>query len=70
MREENLTIEWNNPEFPDTDGRCRVTADGWKLNLYRGDQPELYDLRSDPGELTNRAADPAQRDRVRRSRTS
>ena len=27
-----------------------MAADGWKLNLYHGDTPELFDLNSDPGE--------------------
>ncbi len=65
-RKENITIEWNDPEFPTGEGRSRVTADGWKLNLYRDDRPELYDLNRDPGELSNLATDPAQKDRVRR----
>jgi arylsulfatase A-like enzyme len=65
-REENVSVEWNNPETPATDGRSRVSADGWKLNLYRDDRPELYHLVSDPGERVNRAQEPAQRERVRR----
>jgi arylsulfatase A-like enzyme len=65
-REENVSVEWNDPGQPATDGRSRVTADGWKLNLYRDDRPELYHLISDPGERVNRAQEPAQRERVRR----
>jgi arylsulfatase A-like enzyme len=65
-RDENITVEWNNPEFPAVDGRSRVTADGWKLNLYRDDAPELYDLNSDRGELKDLAGSAAQRERVKR----
>jgi choline-sulfatase len=31
----------------------------WKLIHYHGFAPELFDLETDPEELTNRAADPA-----------
>ena len=65
-RQEDVVVEWNDADFPDESGRSLVAADGWKLNLYRNDIPELYDLNGDPGELRNRAADPGQRDRVRR----
>jgi choline-sulfatase len=65
-RPEDVTSEWNDGSDPDLSGRSRIAADGWKLNLYRGDRPELFDLNTDPGELRNRAAEPAQRDRVRR----
>ncbi len=34
----------------------------YKLNYYLDDPPELYDLDADPGEFTNRAADPAYRE--------
>jgi arylsulfatase A-like enzyme len=65
-RPENISVEWNDVEMKLYSGRSRVTADGWKLNLYEHDQPELYDLKADPGELTNRAADSGQADRIRR----
>jgi arylsulfatase A-like enzyme len=65
-RPENITSEWNDGSNSAFHGRSRITADGWKLNLYQGDTPELFNLDSDPGELRNRAADPAQRDRVRK----
>jgi arylsulfatase A-like enzyme len=65
-RPENVTVEWNEEAPSALDGRCRVTADGWKLNLYRDDVPELFDLNTDPGERRNLAAAGAQRDRVRR----
>jgi arylsulfatase A-like enzyme len=63
---ENITVEWTDGGNAAENGRCRVTADGWKLNLYQGDTPELFDLTTDPGEIHNRAAEPAQRDRVSR----
>jgi hypothetical protein len=59
-------VEWTDGGNAAENGRCRVTADGWKLNLYQGDTPELFDLTTDPGEIHNRAAEPAQRDRVSR----
>ena len=62
---ENITTEWNDVDDPGYDGRSRITADGWKLNLYRDDVPELYHLKSDPGEMHNLAARPEHRDRVR-----
>ena len=46
--------------------RSVVTADRWKLNLCAGDQCELFDLNTDPYEMTNLYDDPAERDRVRR----
>jgi arylsulfatase A-like enzyme len=61
---ENITVEWNDGQEPAYSGRSRVAADGWKLNLYPGDKPELFDLNTDPGEISNRATEPAQRDRV------
>ncbi|MCH7495387.1 MAG: MaoC family dehydratase N-terminal domain-containing protein [Candidatus Marinimicrobia bacterium] len=45
--------------------RSVVTADRWKLNLCAGDQCELFDLRSDPHEMSNLVDDARQRDRVR-----
>jgi len=45
--------------------RSVVTADRWKLNLSPGDQCELFDLNTDPYEMTNLYDDPAQRDRIR-----
>jgi len=45
--------------------RSVVTADRWKLNLSPGDQCELFDLNTDPYEMTNLYNDPAQRDRIR-----
>jgi arylsulfatase A-like enzyme len=65
-RAENVTSEWTDPEDAAVSGRSRITADGWKLNLYKEDAPELYDRNSDPGELRNIAGQRAHRDRVRR----
>lgn len=64
-RAEDIVIEWHEDGDHSVDGRSLRTADNWKLNLYRGDTPELYDLNTDPGELRNLAGDPAQRDRIR-----
>jgi len=66
FRPENVTVEWNDPEDESVSGRSRVTSDGWKLNLYRDDAPELYDLNTDPGEQRNLAGDPAHQERFRR----
>ena len=46
--------------------RAIVTADRWKLNLCAGDQCELFDLNSDPHELTNLFDEPVHRDRIRK----
>lgn len=45
--------------------RTILTADGWKMTVSptRGEH-ELYDLNADPGETTNLAGDPSQRDRM------
>ena len=45
--------------------RCMVSGDRWKLNLSPGDLCELYDLNSDPLELTNLYAEAEYADRVR-----
>ena len=42
-----------------------VTGDRWKLNLSPGDQCELYDLNTDPAELTNLFNQPEHKDRIR-----
>ncbi len=38
----------------------------WKFNHCEADPPQLFDLRNDPRELANRAADPACEERVAR----
>lgn len=63
---ENVTVEWNDGDDPGLSGRSRVDVDGWKLNLYADDRPELFNIHSDPGEINNRASEPGQRDRIRR----
>ena len=63
---EDIVIEWHGEKDKDEDGRSLVTADGWKLNLHRGNTPELYDLNTDPGELRNLVRAAAHADRVRR----
>jgi arylsulfatase A-like enzyme len=70
-RDENVTCEWNHFDEHDEEnsralsGRSRITADGWKLNLYRDDAPELFDLNTDPGELRNLAGEGIHADRIR-----
>lgn len=57
-------VMWTDRADPDDDGRSVITADGWKLNLFRHDEPELYHLATDPGELRNLGRDPAHHARV------
>jgi len=45
--------------------RSVIAGDRWKLNLSPGDQCELYDLNTDPHELTNLFDQPEHRDRIR-----
>jgi arylsulfatase A-like enzyme len=45
--------------------RSVVTADRWKLTLCAADQGELFDLNTDPKEVTNLFDRPEHRDRVR-----
>ena len=53
MGDNHVIIEWNSPGNPTVEGRTVVTADGFKLNLYHDDTPELFDLNEDPCELRN-----------------
>lgn len=48
--------------------RALVTRDGYKYIFNAGDFDEFYDLNTDPGELSNRIADPAYRETVARLR--
>ena len=61
---EDIFIEWHEAGDHTMDGRSIKTADNWKLNLFHGDVPELYDLNTDPGELHNLGRDTAYKDRV------
>jgi arylsulfatase A-like enzyme len=45
-------------------GRSIQSDDGWKLNLYDREDPELFDLNADPLEMRNRAKDPECTERV------
>jgi arylsulfatase len=65
-RRQDVVVEWHGEDDKQEDGRSLVTADGWKLNLYRGNTPELYDLNNDPGELHNVIHAVANADRVKR----
>jgi arylsulfatase A-like enzyme len=62
--ENEVVVEWTESRDHAEDGRSLITASGWKLNLYRDDVPELYDLNDDPTELNNLANGPAHRGRV------
>jgi len=66
IRPESIVVEWTDAENHDFDGRSLVTPDGLKLNVYRGDRPELYALKSDPGELRNVASQAQHRATVSR----
>jgi choline-sulfatase len=57
-------VMWTDRESPAEDGRSVITHDGWKLNLYRNDEPELYHLATDPGELRNLGRTPEHRPRI------
>jgi arylsulfatase A-like enzyme len=66
-KQQDVVIEWHGEDDRhDEDGRSLVATDGWKLNLYRGNTPELYDLSTDPGELHNVIHAAANADRVKR----
>ena len=46
---------------------CRmVRSGGWKLNYYHGMQPELFQMREDPGETNDLSGSPQHRDVERR----
>lgn len=62
---ENVVVEWH--DFSDRRSDCRtvLTGDGWKLNVYRDDRLECFDLNTDPAELTNVAPEPGNQERIR-----
>jgi len=45
--------------------RTVVSAEGWKLNASPVDRCELFDLNSDPHEMSNLFEEPAQQDRIK-----
>ena len=75
--ENPVFIEWNHQDGHPLPGEAEVnremrtpwrsviSPDRWKLNLSALDQCELYDLNSDPAELTNLYDDPEQQERVK-----
>ena len=80
LSENDVFIQWNGTsnEIPDRflgsaeinrmlalPWRSVVTPDRWKLNLCAGDQCELYDLNSDPHEMSNLFNERAHSDQVR-----
>ena len=74
-------VEWNGADgfkaapmdTPDDEGkrikgapwRTVVSAEGWKLNMSPVDRCELFDLNSDPHEMSNLFDEPAQQGRIR-----
>jgi len=64
LPERDVVVTRTDRQNSGNDGRSLVTSDGWKLNLYHEDVPELYHLAEDPCELHNLGADAAQRGRI------
>lgn len=60
-----MVTPWTDRDEAACHGRSLVTADRRKLKFYHGNEPELYDLNTDPGEFRNIAR--AHPDRVRRA---
>ena len=76
LSENDVFVQWNGmgdrnlgtPEInrmASMHWRTVITPDRWKLNLCPADRCELYDLNSDPHEMTNLYDDPKHRDRIR-----
>ncbi len=61
----NSVVIEKNGRRPSDRIRSLVSPDGWKLNLYRDERPELYDLGADPSERVNRFGRPEHAERVR-----
>ncbi|MEZ5275084.1 MAG: sulfatase-like hydrolase/transferase [Opitutaceae bacterium] len=61
----SVVVSWNDPDYLEEEGRSLVTPDGWKLNLYHDDRPELFNLNEDPAELNNRAGETSTEGRFR-----
>jgi arylsulfatase A-like enzyme len=64
MPPRDVVVMWTDRESPASDGRSLVTPDGWKLNLFSEEPPELYHLETDPGEMRNLGRDVGQRGRI------
>jgi len=76
LAQNDIFIEWNGRDGHPIPGeaevnpslarpwRSLVSADRWKLNLCLADQGELYDLKQDPYEMTNRFDDPNEQARI------
>ncbi len=64
LKDNDVIVEWNQPDNKEQQWRTIISSDGWKLNLCAHDQCELYDLNSDSCELTNRFNDESQLTRI------
>jgi choline-sulfatase len=45
---------WRTEVFSELEEHAMIRTADWKLNIYDGRPAELFDMRADPGELTNR----------------
>jgi len=63
-RDDFLVEHLRGAPYPAMPTYCGVRGSTWKYVFYGTGEDELYDLASDPYELTNRAADPAYRSQV------
>lgn len=63
LEDNDVFIEWNDPD-PSKNSRSIVSGDGFKLNLYIGENCELFDLNSDPHEMTNLYKSPEHQERI------
>ena len=76
LENNDVVVEWNGQGDRDLGSdvinemiaiprRALISGDRWKLAICEGDNGELFDLNSDPHELTNLFDDPAHKDRVK-----
>jgi len=63
-RDDFLVEHLRGAPYPAMPTYCGVRGSTWKYVFYGTGEDELYDLASDPYELTNRAADPGYRSQV------